>query len=259
MTLLRAEHLIKRYGGLTVTDDVSMTVNAGEIHAVIGPNGAGKTTLIGQLSGEIRSNSGTITFDDHDVTALPIEQRVRRGLARSYQITSVFPEFTALQNVALAVQAQRGHSFRFWEPTTVARELNDPAQEALALVGLASRSHTRVGDMAHGEHRQLELAMALACEPRLLLLDEPMAGMSQRESETMTELLLRLRGKYAMLLVEHDMEAVFALSDTITVLVYGKKIASGTPDEIRRNEDVKTAYLGDEDDELAVHPATQEA
>jgi branched-chain amino acid transport system ATP-binding protein len=259
MTLLRADHLIKRYGGLTVTDDVSMTVNAGEIHAVIGPNGAGKTTLIGQLSGEIKSNSGTIIFDGNDITALPIEQRVRRGLARSYQITSVFPDFTALQNVALAVQAQRGHSFRFWQPTTVARELNEPAQHALDMVGLASRAHTRVGDMAHGEHRQLELAMALACEPRMLLLDEPMAGMSQRESETMTELLLRLRGKYAMLLVEHDMEAVFALSDCITVLVYGKKIASGTSDEIRRNEDVKTAYLGDEDDDLAVHPAAQEA
>ena len=258
MTLLRADNLVKRYGGLTVTDHFSMTVQPGEIHAIIGPNGAGKTTLIAQLSGEIASNSGTVSFDGADITALPIEQRVRRGLARSYQITSVFREFTALQNVALAVQAQRGHSFRFWQPTTLAGELNEPALQSLELVGLASRANVMVGDMAHGEHRQLELAMALACEPKMLLLDEPMAGMSQRESETMTELLSSLRGRYAMLLVEHDMEAVFALSDRITVLVYGKQIASGTPEEIRRNPEVKTAYLGEDEDILAAPAAAEE-
>ena len=257
MTLLRADNLVKRYGGLTVTDNFSMTVEPGEIHAIIGPNGAGKTTLIAQLSGEIPSNSGTVSFDGADITSLPIEQRVRRGLARSYQITSVFREFTALQNVALAVQAQRGHSFRFWQPTSQARELNEPALQSLELVGLASRANVTVGDMAHGEHRQLELAMALACEPKMLLLDEPMAGMSQRESETMTELLSSLRGRYAMLLVEHDMEAVFALSDRITVLVYGKQIASGTPEEIRRNADVKTAYLGEDEDILAAPVAAE--
>jgi branched-chain amino acid transport system ATP-binding protein len=258
MTLLRADNLVKRYGGLTVTDNFSMTVEPGEIHAIIGPNGAGKTTLIAQLSGEIASNSGTVSFNGEDITTLPIEQRVRRGLARSYQITSVFREFTALQNVALAVQAQRGHSFRFWQPTNLARELNEPALQSLELVGLAARANVTVGDMAHGEHRQLELAMALACEPKMLLLDEPMAGMSQRESETMTKLLSSLRGRYAMLLVEHDMEAVFALSDRITVLVYGKQIASGTPEDIRCNPDVKTAYLGEDEDVLAAPAAAEE-
>lgn len=258
MTLLRADNLVKRYGGLTVTDHFSMTVEPGEIHAIIGPNGAGKTTLIAQLSGEIRSDSGTVSFAGEDITALPIEQRVHRGLARSYQITSVFREFTALQNVALAVQAQRGHSFRFWQAADRARELTEPALRSLELVGLGSRADVKVGDLAHGEHRQLELAMALACEPKMLLLDEPMAGMSQRESETMTALLASLRGRYAMLLVEHDMEAVFTLSDRITVLVYGKQIASGTPEDIRRNPDVKTAYLGEDEDILAAPAAAEE-
>jgi branched-chain amino acid transport system ATP-binding protein len=257
MTLLHADTLVKRYGGLTVTDHFSIKVESGEIHAVIGPNGAGKTTLIGQLSGELKSDSGKVLFDGHDMTSLPIEQRVRAGLARSYQITSVFPGFTALQNVALAVQARRGHSFRFWQRAIDSTELVGPARDALALVGLADRAQVRASDMAHGEHRQLELAMAIACEPKMLLLDEPMAGMSKRESETMTELLSGLRSRYAILLVEHDMDAVFALSDRITVLVYGKGIACGTPDDIRRDAAVKAAYLGDED-ELDAPASAQE-
>lgn len=246
MSALRIENLEKRYGGLTVTDKLSLDVASGELHAVIGPNGAGKTTLIGQLSGELRPDAGRVLLDGKDVTRMPVEKRVRHGLARSYQITSVFKPFTALENVAMAVQARRGHSFRFWRPVLSTPALTEPAREALALAGLSARENTPASELAHGELRQLELAMVLACQPSLLLLDEPMAGMSQHESEAMTRLLLSLRGRYTILLVEHDMQAVFALSDRITVLVYGRALACGTADQIRDDPQVRECYLGSE-------------
>ncbi|WP_191577932.1 MULTISPECIES: ABC transporter ATP-binding protein [Achromobacter] len=246
MSALRIENLEKRYGGLTVTDKLSLDVASGELHAVIGPNGAGKTTLIGQLSGELRPDAGRVLLDGKDVTRMPVEKRVRHGLARSYQITSVFKPFTALENVAMAVQARRGHSFRFWRPVLSTQALTEPAREALALAGLSAREGTPASELAHGELRQLELAMVLACQPSLLLLDEPMAGMSQHESEAMTRLLLSLRGRYTILLVEHDMQAVFALSDRITVLVYGRALACGTADQIRDDPQVRECYLGSE-------------
>jgi branched-chain amino acid transport system ATP-binding protein len=227
MSLLTVNNLVKRYGGLTATDNLSFTVKPGEIHAIIGPNGAGKSTLITQLAGEARPDSGQILFNGTDISHETVAQRALRGIARSYQITSIFPEFTALQNVMLTVQAHQGHSFRFWKPALEQAELVGPARKALERVGLGLRMNVPVADMAHGEQRQLELAMVLAGEPKLLLLDEPMAGMSQAESGQMTELLLSLKGHYGIVLVEHDMDAVFALADRITVLVYGRSIASG--------------------------------
>ena len=244
--ILKVDSLVKRYGGLLATDDVSLSLAPGELHAIIGPNGAGKTTLIGQLGGEARPDSGRIEFDGTDVTALAPPQRALRGLARSYQITSVFPEFTVLENVALAMQAHCGHSFGFWKPMMRQAELVEPALQAIEQAGLAHRAKSPVADLAHGERRQLELAMVLVAQPKLLLLDEPMAGMSHQESGKVVELLQGLRGRYAMLLVEHDMDAVFALADRISVLVYGRIIATGSPADIRANEEVRTAYLGDE-------------
>jgi branched-chain amino acid transport system ATP-binding protein len=246
--VLSVEGLVKRFGGLTATDDLSLTVVPGEIHAVIGPNGAGKTTLINQLSGEFFPDAGRIVFEGRDITRLPPHERSLAGVGRSYQITSVFSDFTALQNVSLAVQGHAGHSFRFWTPTSAQRELTEPARAALAQVGLADRADTPVSAMAHGERRQLEIAMTLAAHPRLLLLDEPMAGMSHAESEGVVQLLAGLKGRYTILLVEHDMDAVFALADRITVLVYGRPIACGTPEEIRNNAEVREAYLGEQGD-----------
>ncbi|WP_019938675.1 ATP-binding cassette domain-containing protein [Bordetella sp. FB-8] len=246
MSLLRADRLVKRYGGLLATDHFSFEVAPGELHAIIGPNGAGKSTLIAQLAGELHPDEGAIYFDEHDITALPIEKRAQAGLARSYQITSIFPEFTALQNVLVAVQAMQGHSFGFWKPALREAALVEPARELLVRVGLGTRMQVPAAALAHGEHRQLELAMALAGKPRLLLLDEPMAGMSQAESEQMTRLLAELKGDYAMVLVEHDMDAVFALADRITVLVYGRAIACGNAHAIRNDAAVREAYLGDE-------------
>ena len=246
INILEISQLAKRYGGLLATDHVSLTLAPGELHAIIGPNGAGKTTLIGQLGGEVAPDSGSIRFDGKDITSLAPAQRALRGLARSYQITSVFPELSVLENVALAMQAHRGHSFGFWTPMLRQPELVEPALHAIGQAGLAHRARAPVSDLAHGERRQLELAMVLVAEPKLLLLDEPMAGMSHQESGKVVELLQGLKGRYAMLLVEHDMDAVFALADRISVLVYGRIIASGTPQEIRANEEVRTAYLGDE-------------
>ena len=246
MSLLQVDKLVKRYGGLVATDHLSLTLERGEIHAIIGPNGAGKTTLIHQLSGEVTPNDGRIVFDGRDITREPPWRRSLAGLGRSYQITSVFPDFTVLQNACLAAQAHAGHSFRFWRDASREAELVKPARAALAQVGLADRADTPVGELAHGERRQLEIAMTLATKPKLLLLDEPMAGMSHAESEAVVELLRSLKGRYTILLVEHDMDAVFALADRITVLVYGRTIASGTPDQIRDDADVRDAYLGDE-------------
>ena len=244
--LLSTDSLVKRFGGLAATDGLSLSVAEGELHALIGPNGAGKTTLIGQLSGELTPDSGSILFDGRDVTRLPVHKRARRGLARSFQITSIFPSFTALDNVSLAVQAHAGHSFRFWRDAARDRRLTDPARAVLERVGLGARADTRADALAHGEKRQLELAMALATGPRLLLLDEPMAGMGPEDSARMVELLQELKGGVTILLVEHDMDAVFALADRITVLVRGKDLASGTPAEIRTDPAVREAYLGDE-------------
>jgi branched-chain amino acid transport system ATP-binding protein len=245
--LLEIDGLTKRFGGVVASDDIVLAVPQGELHAVIGPNGAGKTTLIGQLAGEIAPNSGRIRFGGLDITALPTWQRSRLGLARSFQITSLFLDFTALDNVALAVQAHAGHSFRLWRRARGEPELREPALEALARVGLDARADTPVANMSHGEHRQLEIAMALATRPRMLLLDEPMAGMGPEESQRMVETLRQLKQELTILLVEHDMEAVFALADRITVLVYGRVIAGGAPAAIRADPEVRQAYLGEQE------------
>ena len=249
--LLYTDRLVKRFGGLVATDTVSIDVRPGEIHALIGPNGAGKTTLVGQLTGNLAPDAGTIHFAGRDVTRLPTHARVRLGLARSFQITSVLREFTALENVALAVQAHAGHSFRFLADVRRDETLRVPAREGLEAVGLGDRASTPAAALSHGEQRQLEIAMALAGDPKLLLLDEPMAGMGVEESQRMIGFLQALKGKRAILLIEHDMDAVFQLADRITVLVYGRAIASGTPDEIRANAEVRQAYLGDEAAEVA--------
>jgi branched-chain amino acid transport system ATP-binding protein len=244
---LAIEGLTKRFGGVVAADAVALDIPPGEFHAVIGPNGAGKTTLIGLLAGEIAAQGGSIRFDGKDITGLPGHRRSQLGLARSFQITSLFSTFTALDNVALAVQAHCGHSFRFWRDARDDDELREPAQAALARVGLASRAGLRVDRLSHGEQRQLEIAMALAAKPRLLLLDEPMAGMGPDESARMVAILRELKGSMTILLIEHDMETVFALADRISVLVYGRVIASGEPAEIRNDAAVRRAYLGDKE------------
>jgi branched-chain amino acid transport system ATP-binding protein len=246
--LLAARGLTKIFGGLVATNRVDMDVLTGETHAVIGPNGAGKTTLIAQLAGELSADEGTISFDGRDVTRLNAPARSRLGLARSFQITSIFGEFSALDNVALAVQAHAGHSFRFWRAARGERDLREPARAMLDTVGLGARADVIAATLAHGEQRQLEIAMALATGPRLLLLDEPMAGMGPDESQRMIRFLRALKARHTILLVEHDMDAVFALADRISVMVYGTLIATGTPEEIRANAEVREAYLGEEVD-----------
>jgi branched-chain amino acid transport system ATP-binding protein len=243
--LLQVENLAKRFGGIVATDDLALTVASGELHAVIGPNGAGKTTLIAQLSGQLRADSGRVRFDGNDITALPMDRRSRLGLARSFQITSLFLDLSVLDNVALCVQAHAGHSFHFWRNARAEPELRGPARAALARVGLSARADLPASLLSHGEHRQLELAMALAGNPRLLLLDEPMAGLGAEESARMVATLRELKREVAILLVEHDMDAVFALADRITVLVYGRVIATGSPADIRANAAVRDAYLGE--------------
>jgi branched-chain amino acid transport system ATP-binding protein len=227
-------------------DSVDLAVAEGELHALIGPNGAGKTTLVNLLGGALKPDEGRIRLAGEDVTRLPDHARARRGLARSFQITSVFPSFTAEDNVALAVQAQAGHGFRFWRPARRDPALRDPARAALERVGLGRRADTPAAALSHGERRQLELAMALATNPRVLMLDEPVAGMAPDESARMVALLAGLKGRTAMLLIEHDMDAVFALADRITVLVGGRVIAGGPPAAIRADADVQRAYLGEE-------------
>jgi len=245
--LLELEGVSKRFGGVIASDAISLAIPKGELHAIIGPNGAGKTTLIGQLAGEIAPDTGRIRFAGRDITPLPIFRRSQLGLARSFQITSLFLDFTVLDNVALAVQAHAGHSFRFWRDARSQSELRTPARAALARVGLAGRADVVVSNLSHGEHRQLEIAMALATTPRMLLLDEPMAGMGPDESARMVKTLRELKRELTILLIEHDMEAVFALADRITVLVYGRIIASGTPEAIRANAEVRQAYLGEQE------------
>jgi branched-chain amino acid transport system ATP-binding protein len=243
--LLEIEALTKRFGGVVASDGISLSLSPGELHAIIGPNGAGKTTLIGQLTGETSPDSGRIRFEGRDMTTLPVYRRSQLGLARSFQITSLFPEFTALDNVALAVQAHSGHSFRFWCDASREPALREPARAALARVALTERADMLVAGLSHGECRQLEIAMALATGPRLLLLDEPMAGMGPEESTRLVETLRRLKGSVTILLIEHDMDAVFALADRISVLVYGRIIASGEPAAIRADAAVRQAYLGE--------------
>ena len=243
--LLQVENLAKRFGGIVATDDLSLDVANGELHAIIGPNGAGKTTLIAQLSGQLTPDSGRILFEGADITTLPMHKRSTLGLARSFQITSLFLDLSVLDNVALAVQAHAGHSFRFWRDARREPELREPARAALARAGLSARADQPASALSHGEHRQLELAMALAGSPRMLLLDEPMAGLGPEESARMVAMLRALKREVTILLVEHDMEAVFALAERITVLVYGRAIASGAPDDIRANAAVREAYLGE--------------
>jgi branched-chain amino acid transport system ATP-binding protein len=244
--LLRVENLVRRFGGITATDNLSLEIAKGELHAIIGPNGAGKTTLISQLTGQLLPNSGTIRFAGRDVTRLPAYRRCVLGLARSFQITSLLPDITAADNAALAAQARDGHSFYFWGNARKEKHLREAARTALARVGLEHRADVVVSKLSHGEQRELELAVALATRPQLLLLDEPMAGLGVTESARMVTLLQELRREVTVVLVEHDMDAVFALADRITVLVYGRVIASGTPAAIRVNEEVKRAYLGEQ-------------
>lgn len=244
--VLLIENLRKRFGGLVVTDGVTLEIGPGELHAVIGPNGAGKTTLIHQVSGTLTPDDGRILLNGTDIMPLPPDERAKLGLARSFQITSVLPRFSALENVALAVQARSGSSFRFLRPAAREAELNDQAMAALAEVGLDTRADVLAAHLSHGEKRALELAIALALEPKLLLLDEPMAGTGPEESERIVTVLKKLKGRFAMLLVEHDMDAVFALADKISVLVYGRVLASGTPHAVRNDPAVTEAYLGEE-------------
>jgi branched-chain amino acid transport system ATP-binding protein len=244
--LLEVRALQKRFGGVVATDGVTLDVRRGELHALIGPNGAGKTTLIHQLSGFLAPDAGEILFDGANVVGRSFHDRVHLGLARSYQITSIFKAFTVLDNVALAVQARSGSSFSFWKPLAAERALFDEARALLDQVGLGARADALAGNLAHGEQRQLEVGLALATQPKLLLLDEPMAGMGPDESERMIELVQELKKSIALLLIEHDMDAVFRLADRISVLVNGRVIATGLPAEIRENAEVKRAYLGED-------------
>jgi branched-chain amino acid transport system ATP-binding protein len=248
MNALSVQGLVKSFGGIRATDNLDFDIRPGEIHAIIGPNGAGKTTLINQLSGELMPDSGSIHFGDVDVTREPINRRVRLGIARSYQITSVFLDYTALQNVMLAIQGERGETLSFWRPVAADTRLVDSARALLARVGLSGFEGIPASAMAHGARRQLELAMTLALNPNVMLLDEPMAGMSHHETDDMIALLAGIKGSCSVVLIEHDMDAVFALADRITVVVYGRSIAMGTPDAIRKNADVRDAYLGDQEE-----------
>jgi len=245
--ILEVEQLTKRFGGVIASDGISLAIPKGELHAIIGPNGAGKTTLIGQLAGEITPDAGRVRFEKRDITGLLAWRRSHLGLARSFQITSLFSDFSALDNVALAVQAHAGHSFRFWKNAREEANLREPARAALARFGLGARADVLVSRLSHGEHRQLEMAMALATSPRMLLLDEPMAGLGPQESARMVNTLRELKREVTILLIEHDMEAVFALADRITVLVYGRVIACDMPAAIKENAQVRQAYLGEQE------------
>jgi branched-chain amino acid transport system ATP-binding protein len=244
--MLELKEVSKRFGGVVATDNVTLEVAQGEVHALIGPNGAGKTTLIGQISGSLATDTGKILLEKIDVTTWRQHQRVRLGLARSHQITSIFKRFSVLEHFALAVQARSGSSFSFWRPVAAEAALADEARGIAALVGLENRVAVLAGNLAHGEQRALEVGLALATRPKLVLLDEPMAGMGPEESQRMIALIARVRASVTVLLVEHDMDAVFRLADRITVLMNGRVIATGKPEEIRAHPEVRRAYLGDE-------------
>ncbi len=244
--VLEVQNLNKRYGAVQATQNLSIDVRKGEIHALIGPNGAGKTTLMQQLSGQVMPDSGRILLHGRDISRLPVHRRAHLGLGRSFQITQIFDHLSVEDNLALAVQARLGHSFRFWRNVRRDRKFFAPTQAALVRCGLEERARELAGSLSHGERRQLDMGMALAGNPALLLMDEPMAGMGPGGTVKMTELIMELKGSVSLLLVEHDMDAVFTLADRITVLVYGQAIATGTPDEIRRHKAVQEAYLGEE-------------
>ena len=246
MSALEIRSLNKSFGGIRATDNLSLSVETGEIHAVIGPNGAGKTTLISQLIGTLRPDAGQILFDGRDITRMAAHKRARLGITRSFQITSLILDMSVIDNIALAVQARDGHSFRFLRPARSIRRIRDRAMELLGRVGLAEKAEMPTHALSHGEHRHMEIAIALAANADLMLLDEPMAGLGAQESTAMVELLRSIKGDHTILLIEHDMDAVFALADRISVLVYGHIIATGTPDEIRANKDVQNAYLGED-------------
>lgn len=244
--ILKVENLAKSFGGVRATDDVCLEIKRNETHAIIGPNGAGKTTLIAQLSGGLKPDAGRIFFDGRDITHMPVHKRAMLGLARSFQITSLVMSMSVLDNVALSVQAGQGHSFKFWKPARSINSLRDKARSVLGQTQLSEQANVKVSELSHGERRQVEIAVALAGDPKLMLLDEPMAGMGAAESVRMVETLKNLNGEKTILLIEHDMDAVFNLADRISVLVYGRIIATGSPREIRSNQKVRHAYLGDE-------------
>jgi branched-chain amino acid transport system ATP-binding protein len=244
--MLRLEGVSKRFGGVVATDRVSLEVTAGEVHALIGPNGAGKTTLVGLISGALASDGGEIFFEEKSITGMQQHDRVRSGLARSYQITSIFRKLSVLDNLALAVQARSGSSFSFWRPLEKETRLFEEARGIAVQVGLSEKINSTAGTLAHGEQRALEVGLALATQPKLVLLDEPMAGMGPEESRRMIELIERIRAGVTVLLVEHDMDAVFRLADRISVMVDGHVIATDAPEKIRLNPEVRRAYLGDE-------------
>jgi len=244
--VLQLKNVSKRFGGVVAVDSLELDVAAGEVHALIGPNGAGKTTLIGQISGSLSSDSGEIRFLGENITRLPPHERVKAGLARSYQITSIFRRFTVLDNLALAVQARSGSSFSFWKPLSAETGLFEDARSIAGQVGLSEKLGSIAATLAHGEQRALEVGLALATRPKLVLLDEPMAGMGPQESQRMIALIHRIRAQVTVLLVEHDMDAVFRLADRISVMVNGRLIATGSPEKIRMNDEVRKAYLGDE-------------
>jgi branched-chain amino acid transport system ATP-binding protein len=243
--ILDIRNISKSFGALRASDDVSLTLHPGEIHALIGPNGAGKSTLIRQIVGEYRHDSGEIRFAGDDIGALDAPARARLGLARTFQVSSILPEFSVLQNVVMAVQGASGRIFRFFRPALRDPALTDPARAHIAHAGLQGRENVTAADLSHGERRKLEIAMALALSPRAFLLDEPMAGMGPEGSKQLTAILRELKQQAPILLIEHDMDAVFALADRVSVLVYGRIIATGTVAEIRANPAVQTAYLGD--------------
>ncbi|NCF46519.1 MAG: ATP-binding cassette domain-containing protein [Alphaproteobacteria bacterium] len=245
--ILKISSLCKQFGGITATNNIDLNINEGEIHAVIGPNGAGKTTLISQLSGDLKADKGAILFQGDLITNMPSNKRSLLGIARTFQITSLMLDMSTLDNVALAVQAHSGHSYRFWQDARQDNQLIEPALYVLKQVGLLGPKDIITRELSHGEHRQLEIAMALATQPKLLLLDEPMAGMGGEETQKLIAILKRLKTGKTMILIEHDMNAVFSLADRITVMVYGEIIATGSPKEIRANQKVKAAYLGDEE------------
>ena len=244
--MLELKGVSKRFGGVVATDRVTLDVAPGEVHALIGPNGAGKTTLVGQISGALPTDAGGISFLGSDITRAKQHERVQAGLARSYQITSIFKRFSVLENLALAVQARSGSSFSFWRPVAAEAALADEARAIAEEIGLSQRLGATAGNLAHGEQRALEVGLALATLPKLVLLDEPMAGMGPEESARMISLIGRVRAKVTVLLVEHDMDAVFRLADRITVMVNGRVIATGSPEQIRADAEVRRAYLGDE-------------
>ena len=227
--ILKLTNLAKNFGGLVATDNLNFEVQPGELHAIIGPNGAGKTTLINQISGMMKPDGGQILFNGSDITHMSASRRCHAGLVRSFQITSILKNFSVAENVSLGIQARQGHSFKFWKPVKNDAALKEPVLKILSALGLGERAGVLAGNLAHGEQRQLEIAMALATAPKMLLLDEPMAGMGAEESEHMVKYLSGLKSQYTMLLIEHDMDAVFALADKITVLVYGQATASGAP------------------------------